>query len=44
MLCRMKRTPLISVALVLTLMSSAQTQPQREQLLIQGYSGQAAVV
>jgi len=40
-----KRTALIVVALLTTLlMSTAQTQPQREELSIQGYSGQAAVV
>jgi hypothetical protein len=45
MLCRMKRMPLLAAAIVaMLLMSTAQTQPQREGLLIQGYSGQATVV
>jgi hypothetical protein len=40
-----KRTPFVAIAaLTAVLMSTAQTQSQREELSIEGYSGQAAVV
>jgi hypothetical protein len=42
--CLTKRTSFVVVAIVAALLiSTAQTQPQREELLIQGYSGQATV-
>jgi hypothetical protein len=45
MLCLTKRTPFIVVALLAALlMSTAQTQPEREELLVQDYSGQATIV
>lgn len=43
--CLTKRTPLVVVAILAALLiSRAQTQPQPEELLIQGYSGQATIV
>jgi hypothetical protein len=43
--CLTKRTHLVVVAILAALLiSTAQTQPQPEELLIQGYSGQATIV